>query len=395
MQDSVRTDKISTLIIGSIKDPIFGTTTSGCYIQPRLSAEGTDFGTQPVLDSLVLMLYYTGYYGDTLTRQNVKVYEISQDFVYDSVRFSNQHLETYGTLLANQDFIPHLSDSVSIFGVKTAPHLRINLSKLTNYLGQKILDAPESALKTNTAFINFMKGLYVTATPVNSKGALINFTIANGISKMVAYFHDAGEAGKDSLHFDMPVNEASARFLHFDHNGYLDANQDVKRQLLNKDSAQGAKQVFIQGMGGIKVKIKFPYFKNFGLGKVIAINDAVLEFVNQEASTDTILSPPVSLTIMRQDSAGRVGYLVDANEGTSYFGGGYMEDTRSYKFRVTRHLQKILLNSYSTSFDLYMMTGNPGLSTTVPNRVVLNGTNPLMPGDAGRLKLKVTYTVLN
>ena len=30
----------------------------------------------------------------------------------------------------------------------------------------------------------FIKGLYVTASPVSNKGALINFSITNGISKM-------------------------------------------------------------------------------------------------------------------------------------------------------------------------------------------------------------------
>ncbi len=393
-QDSVRTDRANSLIMGSMMDPIFGETTAGFYSQVRLSSEGVDFGANPVLDSLVLMLFYDGYYGDTATRQNVKVYEISDDFVYDSIAFSNQHLATYPTVLADHDFIPRISDSVKVYNEKTGPHLRINLSNQTNYLGNKILEAPESALVTNTAFIKFVKGLYLTASPVNNKGALLNFNISKALTKLVVYFHNGDDPQDDSLHYDMMLNQACARFITLDHNGYLDASQDLKQQILNFDSARGVNKVFLQGTGGVKIKFKFPYFKNFGNGKIIAINDAILQVTNME--TDTILSPPPALTIIRQDSAGRIGYLVDENEGSGYFGGVYKKSSRSYSFRMTQHLQNVLQKVYTNSFDLYMVVNSPVKSIVTPNRVMLYGTNPpVQGGDNNRFKLKLTYTVLN
>ena len=393
-QDSVRTDKTGSLIMGSMMDPIFGKTTAGFYSQVNLSSEAVDFGVNPVLDSLVLMLFYNGYYGDTLTRQNVKVYEISQDFVYDSVHFSNQRLATYPTVLADQDFIPNITDSVLVSKEKAAPHLRINLSKQTNYLGNKILNAPTSALASNSAFIKFIKGLYVTASPVSDKGAIFNFSIASGFSKMVVYFHNGNDPQDDSLNFEMPLNQNCARFIQVDHNGYLDATQDLKRQILNHDSAQGANSLFLQGMGGVKIKLKFPYIKNLGKGKVIAINDAILQLKNMES--DTTLSPPPTLTIVRQDSVGRIGYLVDDNEGSAYFGGTYDETNRSYFFRLSQHMQKVVQDAYSNHFDLYIMVNTPVQSFVTPNRIMINGTKPLVPGDnSTRFQLKMTYTVLN
>jgi hypothetical protein len=393
-QDSVRTDKTASLIMGAMMDPIFGKTTAGFYTQVRLSSEGVDFGKNPVLDSLVLMLGYNGYYGDTLTRQNVKVYEISDNFVYDSVHFSSQQLATYPTMLADQDFIPDISDSVQVYHEKLAPHLRINLSNQTNYLGNKILEAPASSLNTNSAFIKFIKGLYVTASPVNNKGALLNFSIANENSKLVVYFHNGDDPLNDSLNYDLLINSSSARFIHVDHNGYLDASQDLKRQILIHDSAQGAKQVFLQGMGGVKIKLKFPFMESFGHGKIVAINEAILEMKNMQ--TDTTLDPPPSLIMVRQDSAGRIGYLVDDNEGSAYFGGTYNKTTRSYFFRITQHMQKVLQDAYTTKFDLYIMVNTPIKSFVTPNRVMLYGTQPLDAGDgSNRFQLKVTYTVLN
>jgi hypothetical protein len=394
IQDSIRTDKSSTLIMGSMVDPVFGKVTAGFFTQLMLSSEGVDFGKSPVLDSLVLMLRYSGFYGDTNSIQHVKVYEISEDFSYDSLHFSNQKLATYPTLLADQDFIPRINDSVKVYNDTIVPHLRINLSNLTSYLGRKILEAPADAMATNTAFIKFLKGLYVTSSPATSNGALLNFNISSGISKLVVYFHDGSDPKNDSLHYDMLINEGCARFINVDHNGYLDASQDLKQQILNHDSAQGADRVFLQGMGGVKIKLKFPFMKNLGKGKIVAVNDALLQIKNME--TDTILDPPPVLTMVRQDSIGRIGYMVDENEGSAYFGGTYDKKKRTYTFRLTQHMQKIIQNTYANKFDVYIMVNTPVKSIASPNRVKLYGTGPSPTGDkSDRFQLKMTYTILN
>jgi hypothetical protein len=239
-----------------------------------------------------------------------------------------------------------------------------------------------------------MKGLYVTASPVNSKGAMLNFAVNSGISKMVVYFHNGDDPADDSLHFDMNFNEISGRFVHVDHHGYLDASPDLKQQILNRDSTLGVNKLFLQGMGGVKVKLKFPYLKNQGKGKVIAINDAVLLLKNMEM--DTILSAPPVLTMVRQDSIGRIGYLVDENEGSGYFGGTYNTTTGAYFFRMTQHFQKVIQNYYSTTFDLYLMVNTPVTSLITPNRIMMYGTKSQVPGENNnRFQLKITYTVLN
>ncbi|MEI7662365.1 MAG: DUF4270 domain-containing protein [Bacteroidota bacterium] len=394
LQDSIRTDKPGSLYMGSMSDPVFGKVTSNIYTQLRLVSEGVDFGTHPILDSLVLVLFYKGYYGDTLTQQNVKVYEISEDFSYDSIYYSNKRLATYPTLLADMDFKPRVKDSVKVYTTKLSPHLRINLSKLTNYLGNKILSAPASELATNTAFIKYMKGLYIKTTPVSSGGALLNILTTNGVSKMVAYYHNGNDPKDDSLHYDILIDESCARFTHLDHNRYLEAGTDLKQQILNHDSLRGSRQLYLQGMAGVKVKVKFPFMKNFGRGKKIAINEAILELKNSE--TDTTFAPPPTISMLRQDSVGRIAYMVDYSEGSGYFGGIYNKTTRSYYFRLTQYMQKVLQNAYTNHYDLYILVDNPITSIPTPNRILINGTNPLDPRDlSNRLRLKVTYTILH
>lgn len=391
-QDSIRTDETTSLALGSMLDPVFGKTTTSLFTQVRLSSEGADFGTNPVLDSLVLCLYYNGYYGDTTTMQQLKVYELSQDLEIDSAYFSNQTATHYSDLLANLNFLPRPTDSVAVYGKKVRPHLRINLSKMSSYLGNKLLYAPESVLGDNTSFLKFMKGLYLESGPTNYKGSLLNFTTGDGSSRMTVYFHDGNDPANDSLTYDFLLNDACARFTHIDHNGYLDASPDLKRQILSHDSSQGTKQLFLQGLAGVRIKVKFPYMKNLGKANTIAINDAVLMFKNPDA--DTTLAPPGILNLVRQDSIGRIAFLSDENEGTSYFGGTYNSSNRTYFFRITQHIQKVILGSYTNSFDLYILVNNPTKKELIPDRVMLNGTQIIPGADDDRFRLKLTYTKL-
>ncbi len=386
--DSIRTDRASSLILGSMMDPVFGKTTSSLYTQFILSSLGADFGPRPVLDSLVLMLFYQDHYGDTTTLQNVKVWELSQKLEPDTAYYSNRRLDTYPALLADQNFTPHPADSVKVGGKKMAAHLRINLSNMTNYLGNKILYAPKSALALNSAFVDFMRGLYIQSTPVNYGGALLNFKLGDGSSQLVAYYHDGENPARDSLSFNMLITSSCTRFMNLNHNSYLDASQDLKLQILSRDSAAGANKLFLQGLAGVKIKLRFPFMKTFGKGRAI-INDALILFKNAE--NDTNYGPPPSLTIVRQDSIGRIAFLIDSNEGEQYFGGTYNESKRTYFFRITRYMQKVLANYYTGKYDLYMLVNNPTSSVLYPNRIVLNGTGPQFPE---RFKLKVTYTLL-
>lgn len=394
LQDSVRTDRIAALLLGSMTDPVFGRITADFYTQARMSYDAVDFGTNPALDSLVLVLPYSGFYGDTLSRLNVKVFEISEEFVYDSVRFSNETLDTYPTLLADKDFVPHISDSVTVFHQKAAPHLRINLTNLTNYLGNKILTAPEAVLASNTEFLKFFRGLHVAASPVSSGGVMLNFSIGASNSKMVIYYHNEDDPKNDSLHFDFLISTSCARFVHADHGDYLEASQALKQQVLNRDSAQGARQLFLQGLGGIKVKVKLPYMPDFSQGNLIAINEGILKF--KDMDNDTIPGAPASLFLVRQDSAGNIGQLVDESVGSGYFGGTYDNTDHSYSFRITKHLQRVIQDKYTDHFDLYLMVNTPVTNNISPRRVVLYGADPAYASDLeNRFKLVLTYTILN
>ncbi len=391
LQDSVRTDETTYGMIGAIMDPVFGRTTATAYTQVRLSTEGVTFGTDPVLDSLVLVLYYDGYYGDTNTIQHIRIWELSQDLYTDSTYYSNQSAVTYNILLGDKYFKPRPNDSVLIQGAKAAPHLRINLSNHTNYLGNKILSAPQSILNSNDEFVKFLKGFCIQPLPVDSKGSFVMFKTSNLFSKLSLYYHNTDQG--DSLRFDMVIDGSSARFTAFNHYGYADAAPELRQQIFNGDTALGTNQLFVQAMGGTRLKVHMPYLRSLVKDGKIAISNAQLVFENED--NDTTLAPPSALSLYRLDSTGKVGLLVDYNESASYFGGTYNASARTYSFRITRHIQNILTGDTTQNPYLYVSAVNPLQNVLFYNRVVLNGTSPGNPSyHSGKLKLKLLYTKL-
>ena len=156
IEDSVRTDETTSNLLGSFKDPVFGTTSASFYTQVRLSSNDVDFGTSPVFDSLILSLAYSGYYGDTSVSQNVIIYELTEDIYRDSNYYSNQSFLFIKPNLANYKFLPNPNDSVYVDGEMQAPQLRINFDQI---LGDKFLQAASSDLTDNDNFLKFCKGL--------------------------------------------------------------------------------------------------------------------------------------------------------------------------------------------------------------------------------------------
>ena len=388
--DSITTSNFSTLSLGSIADPVFGNSTIGSYIQLQPSSSSVDFGTAPAVDSLILMLYYSGYYGDTTTEQRIRVYELSEDLHIDSAYFSNMHTRNYQNVLAEMSFKPRPKYSVKVNGTMYSAHLRINLSKITNYFANKLLYGPPSVYASTAMFNSFMKGLYIETLQQSLKGALLNFTISESLSKMTLYFHNQSS---DSLNYSFLLNTGCARYLHIDHNNYFDADQGLKQQVLNHDTLLGQNMLFLQGLGGTRIKFRMPYLKNFAKNSKIAINDALLLLKNPE--TDTTLKAPPNLILIR-DSSGYFGSVIDELEGTSYFGGMYNSAERTYYFRLTRHVQKLISGYYPINRELYIQVNDPFTSVLYTNRVMINGYNPSLPGAASsRFRLQLTYTILN
>ena len=385
-EDTVRTDELAATktqgIIGSVYDPVFGKTSATLYTQLQMTTVAPVFGSSPVCDSLVLVLPYVTLFGDTAALQTFKVYELSEALHLDSVYYSNMHV-TYNlsSLLAQQTFLPRVKDSIVIdTATKIIPQLRLQFDKA---LGNRFLTASATDLATNEAFISFFKGIAITTDEENTpgKGSLVSFNLQNtSYSKLRMYYHN----NTDTTVFDFTIGSSCARFNQYNHFGHANATPDFKAQL-SGDTTLGQQKLYIQALGGTKIKLRFPYLKKWASDKKIAINDAQLIMTNADVSAP--YTPPAQLAIRVLNKDASLSFTVDEIEGAAYLDGTY-NSAKAYRFRISRYIQQLLI-SKADNYGLYLYTYNPSVTA---NRLVLNGTSKQL---SGHIKLAITYTLVS
>ncbi len=382
--DTVRTDGLSTTMLGSMMDPTFGLTTTSFYTQIMLSVTGHRFGENPMLDSLVLQLRYTGgAYGDTTTMQTAHVYRMEESLYFDSIYYSNIDIPVLPTDYANYSFTPRPRDSTIVGGDTTSPVLRINLSNMTPDLGNYLLNMDTTVMDSNDVFVENFKGLYVTAEAVSQGGALVYFDLLNSRSKMIIYYHNDEE---DSLSFDYPITLITKHVSKYEHDFQL-GDPDFVAEVVNNDTALGSNKFYAQGAAGVAVILKIPNIQKWTKYGTIALNEAKLVLPGN--SEDTLFYAPIKMALAEIQDDGSYGYLPDDGE-EHYFGGVYKTSTNSYTFRITRYLQSLISDPDKNNNGLYMIVRGASL---YPHRFVFNGNNPV--SDTARLHLEITYTDLD
>jgi hypothetical protein len=379
-EDSLQTDEGISLfnLAGSYTDPVFGLSRASFYTQFRLPNNNANFsfGSSPVLDSVVLTLAYADYYGDTITQQQFEVYRLDASMFKDTSYYSNDVILT-GTQLFNALVSVYPKDSVDLGGALKAPHLRL---KLDNALGTEFLDPVNSdKFLSNTAFIEFFKGLYVKTADVTASGAgcIASFNLTASMSKLTVYYSNLSG---DSLSANFEINADCPRFNHFEHD-YSTA------EFGNSFPLTASPKLYIQSMAGLKTRIKFPYLAGMDGEGSIAINKAELIV---PAIENTFYKSHTNLLVFGVDASGKEALIPDLIESASYYGGNYDAVYSQYKFNIARYVQRVV------SDDLAGDGIDYGLSI-ISSGGPVNALRTIVPGPASpdtKLQLRITYSKL-
>lgn len=381
IDDSLRTDETSLSTLGSYKDAIFGTTTSGFYTHLRIAANNLTFGNLPVCDSIILSLKYNSLFGDTNFYNVIRVYELTQSIYKDSSYYSNMQELTYDpTPLATLNTQFKIKDSVLIDGVKQAPQLRIKLDE--SFANKIMAKSGGTELSTNEEFLKFIKGLYVTASKTTSGGSIASFDLVSTVSQMTIFYHNSTDT---ALKTNFIINANCARINVNNHYGYIDAGSEFKNQVINSpaDTSLGNQLLYIQSLGGVGIKLNIPYLMNLqSNNKKIAIQKAEL-ILNVNPGSISNIQPNPSLALVKVDASGN-NQLIDDYPN---YDGAYSESNTQYKFIITSYLQRILKGD-NPNYGLKLLATGSAIRA---NRVVLNGAKaPLNP-----MKIKIMYTIVN
>ncbi|NOY49780.1 MAG: DUF4270 domain-containing protein [Chlorobi bacterium] len=391
--DSVRSDELSFNYLGSLADPVFGTTVAGFYSQLTITSLNQDFGPNPQLDSLILQLSYQGYYGDTNVDLRIHVYELEEMLELDQDYFSNLTLQHGATDYLNASFRPRPNDSTIVVDsaannsdtTKVGPVEKFNLGLLDPGLGNKLLSADTSIMNSTINFKNFFKGLYVTADAVDNDGCLVRFNLVDLKSGLVLYYKNDTV---DSLYYSYKTTITTPRvskYVHF----YENADPELQQQVFYGDTSLGKQKFYVQGLSGIRSVIKFPHLIEWARHKKVAINEAKLIFTGFEQ--EPYLGEPNALLLVKRNADKTQNVLIDQYEGETFFGGTYKSSTHSYTFRITNHIQKLLLDTTNLDHGLYVYTNADAIN---PKRFIFNGNQPTND-TISPFRLEIIYTDLN
>jgi hypothetical protein len=380
-EDTVRTDESSKSLLGSFNDSIFGNTTINFAAQFRLT-DYPDYGTNPIVDSVRLYLYYRLFYGDTSTIQNIKVYELNQPLDVDASYYHFTDFKTYAkpNPLTSYSFKPKIQqDSVSL---DTAYQLlRIDLGK---ELGQKLAYADSLDMVDNEVFLNYFKGLYIESQNTDGRGGIISLeTIANDSinGSAVVVFYRNNETDTTSLNNAYYISKFSARVNSFKH----DYSRTTFFKNLNKETTQDS-LLYIQPTGGLKSKIYIDDLLSWKDSSKITINKAEMVFqVDTVASDLRKYAPPYYLLLTFLDDKGGNYLPVDYAFSSSYYG-GFLRSDYTYHFNITQLFEQIIKGTViNKGFYLTTLFRN-----SEANRIVLKGSK-----SATGIKFNITYTKIN
>lgn len=378
-EDSVKTDELSLNLLGAYNDPFLGLMRAGFYTQFRPTASNINFGDGFIIDSLVLVLPYRGYYGD-LTKlnglQKFFVYRITEDLTIASNYYSNDTLAINPIPIGQTDYIvPILLDSTIVSGKKEAPQLRIALQ---NSLGQEIHDNPTSLIDGD-AFVQFFKGIYITSqtrNALNGEGAIMDFSLTSGARIDLFYKNSLN----DSLRVSFAVNENCARFTRFNH---IYSNH-IETLVANPTLA--GEETYVQTMAGLRTRIDLPDLKSWQAGRNILVNEARI-FVPVNTENTGIYSPNPLLNLITKGADGTLQTTPDLIIGDSWAGGFYDAVKNEYVFNVSRYIQGIL-NNLLEDRGLFIQSTGSGISSF---RVPLNGGT----AENRPIRIELLYQVLS
>ena len=377
-EDTLRTDELATSLLGTVNDPVYGVTTASIYSQFRMPALNISFGSNPVADSIILTIPYKGIYGDTLATQSIKVYELDDTLNMVNPYYHFSTIPVKPVPIGEATFVPDTRTTDTVNGVAILPHMRI---QLTQEFANRLITADSTTLATNTNFLKEFKGIYLTsdASPTVGNGAIMYLDPGNSQAKISLHFHNSADTSK----IDFVFGSNTARFNNYNHYDYEGADPLLIQQF-GGDTLAGNEKLFLQSMGGAKIKLRFPHIDKLAEQNIPAIHEAVLVIENDQP--DDKYPMPALAAIRVLDENGKYEVLPDEAEGSAYIG-GQVRNNKEYRIRVTRYIQQRLLNPELPDYGLIILAAGSSLSA---NRAVLKGTG----AETGRMRLLIYYTPL-
>lgn len=449
---AVQTNDLPQYLLGAYQDPAYGLSEASILSQLSLSAVDPDFGTNPVLDSVVMVMPYystaknqedgeTVYELDSVYGNGpikVSVYESNYflrdldpetNFEEQQAYYSDQQAEfesNLGLLLTEKNVLPS-NGNVTLIQEKlvngqvendtlvVSPRARIQLP--IGFFQEKIIDNEGSQkLLSNANFQAYFRGLYLKAEAINGGGSMAAFNLLSEAKVILYYKHDITIDGESIT--------APAQFeLTFGGNSVMVFNNNFQVTLPEQDTVNGESTLYLKGGQGFMTVVELfsgPDSDGDGVSDELEdlrekdwlINEANLTFVVNETMVTTGEKEPERIYVYDlKNNKVLADYNLDfsANENNPLNSrtihlGRLTKDSdgnRYYKIRLTGHIRNII-NQDSTNVKLGIavssnvnFTGNKKLKnaedetvSVLPTSAVISPEGTVLYGNTASDELK-------
>jgi hypothetical protein len=381
LADSVITSNRTSYLLGEINDPIFGISRAELYTQFRLPSSSVTFSNAPQIDSVVLNMMFTDFYGNVSKYtgvQTVGVYRLESS-IYDTTNYYSNGAapDRSAQPLAVKTFRPNLVSNVPAGADTLPPSLRI---RLDDAFGQEILNSTSTTLSSNDEFVKIFKGLAII--PENNglqpdQGAIFNFNMTSSNTRVELHYKQNDTART----FILPIDVLSATHTRFE------VTHTPAITSVLGDSEAAKQNTYVQAMGGLRTKVTIPYLHHLRALGHIAVNKAELVIPIDDSDISRYFAPNFLIAI-GIDSSSSLFAPIDYSEPGDHAGGAFIYDRREYVINVSRHLQFALDNpSILPNGALYLQVADAFRNAR--RAVILGNEHPIKP-----LKLRMTYTII-
>lgn len=383
-QDSTRSFNFPEKFLGMHQDGVFGQTKADIITRMVIpnNVANINFGEDPQVVSAHVQLAATAdIIGKVGSLINYKVYILNSDLDPAKVYYTNFSDKDYSI---NPTPIADITDSLKIVNGKVVLTLPVN-----NFFAQSII-SNTTALASNASFVNTFKGLVIRAfgsnlNPTANPGVLVKYDLSAAESGLIInYQNGIPSSTKITNTYRFAFNgDGAARINSIKYDPFNGGNLILRKQL-NGDSLSAAQNVFLKGLGNMRIKLKLPHLLNLVKDKNIAINRAeVLIKVDELANGISDVPRPLTLCLLTMDSTGKELLVTDQlnNSAINNYDGNYDVDRKLYRFNIAKHLQAIVTKKIK-NYGFYLVMASPNAFEAIRRdnfgqRLVLGGAkNP-------------------
>ena len=370
-----------SMILGEFYSAKYGTTKAELLLQiaPPIDYRFPEEKYNPQPDSLILMMYYNTWFGSAYAPLEFSIYEINKQAIdYNTQYLSNLNIGDFcdSTILMGKRLMTSIdlsrADSVSEDTAAT-PYVRYKFDQTQL---ERFFNMPQEVYKSEEAFLDEFKGLYLTTRYGSS--TMICF---NQIAMYLYYHYTYQKNGKDTV-----VNTSII----------FPSNKEVRQ--LNKFSHPNIEAItqchdslnYIKSAAGIYPKIRIPIgemskriYSNIG-DKQLNINAAeiIVENIDYD-STDVFMGQPyylLALTTEQFDDFIKYNTIPSTTDTTAVIA-NYMASKGGYKLDLAYFITKYLRNEMVEEDDVIEMILMPviveSMTSTSTGSTSVNNLKPL------------------